>query len=210
MQGVVFGSWLNPACDEGIEGSLLKPQWDSSRRTKLGVNNGLEGEAHLDLVPLLLLGCSVQHAAIRRTFSASSIGHDGVASAYERRQLCTTARPSWLSAMAAGERPALSQPAQVAVGLLNQRCGKKVAERDSDRSTIATIVRAVLNGAKTAPDGGWYPTEFDTAGTIGARRHIPARRRHLGNIRSAAGALAAGALAAGALALRERHVLKTV
>jgi hypothetical protein len=52
-----FGvAWPNPARDEGDKGSLTKPRRDTSRLTALRVNGGLQRMAHLDFVPLSLLG----------------------------------------------------------------------------------------------------------------------------------------------------------
>jgi hypothetical protein len=45
----------SPSCDEGLKGPLTKPRADGSRRTTLGVNNGIERAAHLDLLPLSIV-----------------------------------------------------------------------------------------------------------------------------------------------------------
>ncbi len=45
----------SPSCDEGPKGPLTKPRAAGSRRTTLGVNNGLQRAAHLDLLPLSIV-----------------------------------------------------------------------------------------------------------------------------------------------------------
>jgi hypothetical protein len=56
-----------PECDGGFEeGPLTEPQADGSRRTTLRVNSVLQRAAHLDLLPLLLLGTAAEYTlAIR-------------------------------------------------------------------------------------------------------------------------------------------------
>jgi hypothetical protein len=48
----------SPACDEAFKGPLTKPQTDGQQRTTLGVKISPQRAAHLDLLPLLLLGSS--------------------------------------------------------------------------------------------------------------------------------------------------------
>ena len=49
----------SPTCDDGIKGPLTELQTDGSPRTPLGARNGLQRAAHLELLPLFLLGSSV-------------------------------------------------------------------------------------------------------------------------------------------------------
>ena len=54
--GWIRHSWPNLACDEGFKSSPTQPQRGGSRGTALSVNDGLQRAAHLDLLPLLILG----------------------------------------------------------------------------------------------------------------------------------------------------------